>query len=398
LKPSGNLLIGFSGGLGSAVLLDLVHRCYYSEEGKITNEEKGGRDAPRNSVWSKVFVCYVEPSEAYPGMRNRTDEIHGLLKVYPEFEFIPLRLSNAFDEEWWDKMGGKPSHKVFATDLLNEDTALSISEMSQSPTERLNTYLSSLPTQTSFQTSLQTLVRGLLLQTALHTESSHLLLGASLTSLAISLISSISQGGGYNIREEAAEDWKSPSSPGRSVRIVRPLREVGIKECPAYAWWQGIRVIGKEKWPNSRQGIGGLTKEFIVGLEKDYPSTVSTITRTCAKLAPKDETTVTCVLCQRPAQLGLQQWKSRISIRSFESKDAAEADVDSLTPHLCYACHTTLTSKSSRGTMPVSSSSSSVPLPVWVQDRLGGEERELWRGKSMGEGDMKDAIGEFLLD
>jgi cytoplasmic tRNA 2-thiolation protein 2 len=172
-----------------------------------------------------------------------------------------------------------------------------------------------LPTQTSFQTSIQTLVRGLLFQTALHTESSHLLLGASLTSLAISLISSISQGGGFNVREEASEDWSPPSLPGRSVRIVRPLRDIGIKECATYAWWQRITVVGKEKWLNSRQGIGGLTKgrvlscfwiltlnavsEFIVGLEKDYPSTVSTITRTCAKLAPKHETTVTCALCQR---------------------------------------------------------------------------------------------------
>lgn len=68
LKPSGNLLIGFSGGLGSTVLLDLVHRCYYSEEGKLSNEEKGGKDAPRNNVWPKVSVCYVEVSEAYPGV------------------------------------------------------------------------------------------------------------------------------------------------------------------------------------------------------------------------------------------------------------------------------------------------------------------------------------------
>jgi cytoplasmic tRNA 2-thiolation protein 2 len=117
LKPSGNLLIGFSGGLGSTVLLDLVHRCYYSEEGKLSNEEKGGKDAPRNNVWPKVFVCYVEVSEAYPEvsvilsgsaqlknqMRNRSAEVNGVMKAYPEFEFIPLRLSHAFDHEWWNK-------------------------------------------------------------------------------------------------------------------------------------------------------------------------------------------------------------------------------------------------------------------------------------------------------
>ena len=36
-----------------------------------------------------------------------------------------------------------------------------------------------------------------------------------------------------------------------------------------------------------------------MGLEKDYPSTVSTIARTCSKLAPKDDKGENCVLCER---------------------------------------------------------------------------------------------------
>lgn len=39
--------------------------------------------------------------------------------------------------------------------------------------------------------------------------------------------------------------------------------------------------------------------DFIVGLEKDFPSTVSTIARTCGKLAPKDEQGENCALCER---------------------------------------------------------------------------------------------------
>ena len=37
--------------------------------------------------------------------------------------------------------------------------------------------------------------------------------------------------------------------------------------------------------------------EFIVGLEKDYPSTVSTIARTISKLAPKGQSDSKCILC-----------------------------------------------------------------------------------------------------
>ena len=65
LKPSGSLLIGFSGGLGSTVLLDLVHKTYCVKPG---NEElKGGKEHPRrNKVWKKIYVCYVETSDVWP--------------------------------------------------------------------------------------------------------------------------------------------------------------------------------------------------------------------------------------------------------------------------------------------------------------------------------------------
>lgn len=82
--------------------------------------------------------------------------------------------------------------------------------------------------------------------------------------MAISLISGISQGGGYTVREEAQEDWIPPSTSiggkERAVRLVRPLRDVGVKECGIYAWWRGLKVLGKEKWPGGRQSIAGLTK------------------------------------------------------------------------------------------------------------------------------------------
>jgi cytoplasmic tRNA 2-thiolation protein 2 len=99
------------------------------------------------------------------------------------------------------------------------------------------------------------------------------------------------------------------------IRILRPLRDLGIKECAAWAWWSDLTVLGKEKWLIG-QSIRGLTKskhhyiflcryiaqtnvDFIIGLEKDYPSTVSTIVRTCAKLESKDDHSGHCALCER---------------------------------------------------------------------------------------------------
>ena len=55
---------------------------------------------------------------------------------------------------------------------------------------------------------------------------------------------------------------KSKKQPKRTVRVVRPLRDIGMKECAAWAWWSRIPVVGKEKWvwPGAKPGIGTLTK------------------------------------------------------------------------------------------------------------------------------------------
>ncbi|KAI0359973.1 hypothetical protein OH77DRAFT_1471896 [Trametes cingulata] len=451
LKPTGNLLVGFSGGLGSSVLLELVHRCYVALD-KSTMPADGGRDHPRHErVWKKVTVCYVEVCDAFPGMKDRTDEIAQAVKRYDDLDFVPLRIQDAFDRSWWERIGGKPFPSELGVSLSDEALFLeSLSAPSTDPISCLRTYLSSLPTPTAVTTSIQTLTRLLLLHTALQTGSSHLVLGTSLTSLAVSLISGVAQGSGYNIREETQEEWtpepdacasidaaeaetegcKKRKAVKRTVRVVRPLRDIGMKECAAWAWWSRVPVVGKEKWgwAGAKPGIGTLTKDFIVGLEKDYPSTVSTIVRTCGKLAPKGEVSGKCILCGRPAQRGVQEWKSRISIRSrppaAPSADSTNEDPPnpmtvavpnplrpSLTPYLCYACHTTLTSKSARpvpSPWPAAVRPPVVTLPVWTEARLSSAKGdgaevshvhgEIMQTRRVGQDEMKGIVGEFLLD
>jgi hypothetical protein len=65
LKPSGGLLIAFSGGLGPSVLLDIVHRVYCANVG--SDDLKGGKEHPRrNKVWENIYVCYVDISDVFP--------------------------------------------------------------------------------------------------------------------------------------------------------------------------------------------------------------------------------------------------------------------------------------------------------------------------------------------
>ena len=150
------------------------------------------------------------------------------------------------------------------------DLLLSSMTNASTPISSLHSYIASLPTQTAVSTAVQNLVRLILLHCASSTKSSHLLLGTSLTSLSIALISSIAQGGGFAVREEAEEEWKSSthadtngreySDARRGVLIIRPLKEVGMKECALWAWWADLKVVGQENVPGAKQGIGGLTK------------------------------------------------------------------------------------------------------------------------------------------
>jgi len=60
LKASGNLLVGFSGGLGSSVLLDLVHKTYLT----LCGRQEGDQNPNGSCPWPEIFVATVDISGA----------------------------------------------------------------------------------------------------------------------------------------------------------------------------------------------------------------------------------------------------------------------------------------------------------------------------------------------
>lgn len=110
----------------------------------------------------------------------------------------------------------------------------------------------------------------------------------------------------------------------------------------------------------------------------------------------------------RPAQPGTQEWKQKISIRSYGdinpgdllpshiNLDAGACNTqqcshpDSIMPNMCYACHTTWTSKSIRGS---TAEQMEVPVPSWVSALGTGRET-----KRMSTNTMRNMIENFLLD
>ena len=66
LKASGNLLIGFSGGLGSSVLLDLVHKTYLT----LCERQEGDQNPNGGCPWPEIFVATVDISRALNLVRS----------------------------------------------------------------------------------------------------------------------------------------------------------------------------------------------------------------------------------------------------------------------------------------------------------------------------------------
>ena len=85
--------------------------------------------------------------------------------------------------------------------------------------------------------------------------------------------------------------------------------------------------------------------------------------------------------------------------------DVTSSAQQSLTPLLCYACHTTLTSRGTRGGLPAPQppgklATQVLPLPMWVHNHLIDDDDNYGitlKTTKLSDKEMKAEIGEFLL-
>jgi hypothetical protein len=61
-------------------------------------------------------------------MQDRTDEVRKVVEKYDGFEFVSLRIEDAFDSNWWARVGGKDKLKErdLGIDLNDEGKSTSL--------------------------------------------------------------------------------------------------------------------------------------------------------------------------------------------------------------------------------------------------------------------------------
>lgn len=273
------LAIAYSGGLGSTVLLDLASRLL----------APNGKDNGPRRRWKEIHVLHIEKQETNC---SSTAQWTTNIGRYPEFRFKTLRLVDDF-QTIFPPAASKPS---FGS-LSAESASLSLEQ-----------YLHGLPTGSARVATMRNLTRLAVEHHARVLGASHLLLGTSLSSISSSMISRICQGGGFTLASERGTHTNN-------LHVVAPLQDVMAKECAAWLKWNDLQTMGGIV-PRPLASIESITRgkrfcrsvsshysffylDFMTSLERDYPSTVSTVSKTLAKIVPKGASSGECQICQR---------------------------------------------------------------------------------------------------
>ncbi|XP_074501750.1 cytoplasmic tRNA 2-thiolation protein 2 [Sebastes fasciatus] len=177
-----------------------------------------------------------------------------------------------------------------------EQEETSTPDVQESHTQLLQQLIGSAKTLTAREDLLNTLRQHLLVHTARSEGYSKLMLGDNCTRLAVKLLTSISLGRGAQL----AQDTGFSDSRYGDIMLVRPMRDYSAKEIAYYNHMFSVPSVFMPSLGTKTKdtsSIQRLTESFVIKLQADFPSTVSTIYRTSEKLQKSSSTADQCDRC-----------------------------------------------------------------------------------------------------
>ena len=169
------------------------------------------------------------------------------------------------------------------------------------------------------------------------------------TDLAIRSISDTALGKGLGLASNIAPALNIMHK-GHSLLLIRPLHDITDADVAQYNSIFGldsqsinINITEKEKESDTRS-IQSITKSFLMQLEKEHPSTINIITKTCLRLPQKFGDGL-CTLCQGPRLMSDSEWRKSHTLWNSSLNETLETikskkslDSDSTFSSLCYSC------------------------------------------------------------
>ncbi|RCH94100.1 Cytoplasmic tRNA 2-thiolation protein 2, partial [Rhizopus stolonifer] len=271
---------------------------------------------------------------------------------------------------------------------------------------QLKQLFSSIKKTTAKEDLLWNIKMAMLVHVARREGCMYIFMADSATRQAIKMISMTSKGRGYSLPLDIGVD-NQQSFP--DVCIMRPMKDMLSKEIGFYNYFFKIDkfVLSPFNFGTMMAGktsIDRLTEEFIVGIEREFPSTVSTICRTVLKLSPSADMDLkrTCAMCLMPIEAGIAEWRRHITVT--EVKDAEKPTIEGccskdtgccggsgcdseekvpkvdLNQFLCYSCQVNLKDYNAE---------SIESLPTYVNESIYNQSRE---------NRLLDQIKDFLIE
>ncbi|XP_074014264.1 cytoplasmic tRNA 2-thiolation protein 2 isoform X2 [Numenius arquata] len=234
-------------------------------------------------------------------------------------------------------------------------------------TQELLQLFKAVETTTAREELLQMLRTHLILQTARTRGYTKVMTGESCTRVAIKLLTNLALGRGAFL----AVDTGFVDNRHGDVMVVRPMREYMAKEIAFYNHFFNVPTIIAPPLSTKRQekpSIHHLIERFLLGLQEDFPSTISTVYRTGEKLSPApakaSSESQRCLLCLCALDIAgeeelaleptlIMEETEPVGDRCCQDAPAAGAESKAaFIPLLCYGCRLTFKELGPLATLP----------------------------------------------
>uniref|UniRef100_A0A8B9IF64 Cytoplasmic tRNA 2-thiolation protein 2 n=1 Tax=Anser cygnoides TaxID=8845 RepID=A0A8B9IF64_ANSCY len=215
-------------------------------------------------------------------------------------------------------------------------------------------------TLTAKEELLQMLRSHLILHTARTRGYAKVMTGESCTRVAVKLLTNLALGRGAFL----AVDTGFVDSRHGDVTLVRPMREYMAKEIAFYNHFFGVPTVITPPLSTKRRektSIHRLMESFLLGLQVDFPSTISTVYRTGEKLsaAPAEAGSELqrCLLCLCALDIaGGECWGRGAgagdAVPTHHPSPRRPESIAAFIPLLCYSCRLTFKEMGSPAMLP----------------------------------------------
>ncbi|KAJ2891662.1 Cytoplasmic tRNA 2-thiolation protein 2, partial [Coemansia aciculifera] len=267
-------MVALSGGATSSALLRLMS--------DFQNMElKGSAAEPK---YAGLVAGHVDESALFSGYQpTQICDIATALGV----ECLVARLEDVFTLDSDKDALLELVHATIAPGTSRDHFCVRLTkgDESVSAKERLRALFAGLGSATDKEDMLHTIKSFLLARLARQAQCKLLLLADSATRIAAKLVSLTSRGRGFSLPLEVGAE--APFMGCNDLTVYRPMRDLIMKEVAFFNLWTAQPSVVVPTFTTGAPetaSIDRLTEAFVVGLDRDFVSTVPTVCRTMQKL------------------------------------------------------------------------------------------------------------------